>query len=437
MSHISKGDVHAYLDGALGAYPEEAARHIREHLDACRDCAQLLEDERRLRQEADAILAASTPRPVEVAPLEELLARAAESDHEEPAQGAEGSERKARPLVGSRLYSLRWAATVVIALGAGWMAREVTGPAGGVTNGAANERGAANELVATESVSRPVADQERLEGDVVGGLAEAETLRESQAAAADRLAEVDAPPESQVVVTSALRREETRSVSPGAVAVGGASLGADRGAGGSDDAAVLGDAAAPDNAAVLDQVQRRQRAASAVAEVVPADANARAQAAEPPVERARLSDELRASALASSASDSDRQDGASVFSNAPPGASASASLSATSFRVPGLLILDVRVAPEADGRAGEPSGLVVVTQELEDGRVIELRFVPLARSDVVRREVFQERNNLLGRTVQADWRTAVREVPGGVAVLSGPLTERELEDLLDSVLGPR
>ena len=437
MSHISKGDVHAYLDGALGAYPEEAARHIRGHLDACRDCAQLLEDERRLRQEADAILAASTPRPVEVAPLEELLARAAESDHEEPAQGAEGSERKARPLVGGLLYSLRWAATVVIALGAGWMAREVTGPAGGVINGAASERGAANEVVATESVSRPIADQERLERDVVGGLAEAETLRESQAAVADRLAEVDAPPESQAAVITALRREETRSVSPGAVAVGGASPGADRAAGGSDDAAVVGDATAPDNAAVLDQVQRRQRAASAVAEVVPADANARARAAEPSVETARLSDEQRASALSISAADSDRQDGASVFGNAPPGASASASLSSISFLVPGLPVLDMRVAPEADGRAGEPGGLVVVTQELEDGRVIELRFVPLVGSDVVRREVFQERNNLLGRTAQADWRTTVREVPGGVAVLSGPLTQRELEDLLDRVLGPR
>ncbi|MCH7856669.1 MAG: hypothetical protein IIB37_07950 [Gemmatimonadetes bacterium] len=81
--------------------------------------------------------------------------------------------------------------------------------------------------------------------------------------------------------------------------------------------------------------------------------------------------------------------------------------------------------------------MVVVTQELKDGRVIELRFVPLVGSDVMRREVFQERNNLLGRTAQADWRTTVREVPGGVAVLSGPLTERELEDLLDRVLGPR
>ena len=280
-----------------------------------------------------------------------------------------------------------------------------------------------------------------MERDVVGGLAEAETLRESQGAVADRLAEVDVPPESQAVVITVLTREETRSVSPGVVAVGGADLGADRGAGGFDDAAAVGDATAPDDAAVLDQVQRRQRAASAVApEVVPADANARAQAAEPSVERARLSDEPRASALsisANSAADSDRQDGASVFGNAPPGASASASLSSISFLVPGLPVLDIRVAPEADGRAGELGGLVVVTQELEDGRVIELRFVPLVGSDVVRREVFQERNNLRGRTVQADWRTAVREVPGGVAVLSGPLTERELEDLLDRVLGPR
>ena len=170
MSHINKGDVHAYLDGALGAYPEETARHVREHLDTCRDCAQLLEGERRLRQEADAILAASAQGPVELDPLEVLLAKAAESDGPQPAEGAEeadGSERmgQGRPWVGSRLYALRWAATVVISLGAGWMAREVTGPAGEVT------RGAVTEGVATESGLRPVADQERLERDNAAGLA--------------------------------------------------------------------------------------------------------------------------------------------------------------------------------------------------------------------------------------------------------------------------
>ena len=85
MSHINKGDVHAYLDGALHAYPEEAARHVREHLDACRECAQLLEDERRLRQEASAILAVSAQGPVELDSLEELRARAAAvAGHQQP-----------------------------------------------------------------------------------------------------------------------------------------------------------------------------------------------------------------------------------------------------------------------------------------------------------------------------------------------------------------
>ena len=77
MSHINKGDVHAYLDGALGAYPTEAARHVRDHLDACTECAQLLADERRLRQEASSILAESAQGAVELDPFEELLVRAA------------------------------------------------------------------------------------------------------------------------------------------------------------------------------------------------------------------------------------------------------------------------------------------------------------------------------------------------------------------------
>ncbi len=204
MSHINKGDVHAYLDGALGAYPEEAAQHVREHLDACRECAHLLESERRLRQEASTILAASAQGPVELDPLEELLARAAEPDRRERAERAEGSEReeRARPLVGRRLYSLRWAAMVVISLGAGWMAREVTGPTGSVA------RGPAVEPVVTEIGFQPAADQERLERDNSGGFAEAETLRESQAGVADGRAEAPTP-ESQVAAVRRLAPTET------------------------------------------------------------------------------------------------------------------------------------------------------------------------------------------------------------------------------------
>ena len=398
MSHINKGDVHAYLDGALGAYPEEAAQHVREHLDACRECAHLLESERRLRQEASTILAASAQGPVELDPLEELLARAAEPDRRERAEQADGSERgeRVRPLIGRRLYSLRWAATVVISLGAGWMAREVIGPTGSVA------RGPAAESIVAEIDLQPAADQERLERDNVGGFAET-------------------PP----------------AEAPSAVVVGGGVSGANRGAGAFDDDVVLDQ---------VEPVPARQRAEVAVTRgVVVGDARVSAQATERP---ARVSDDLRASALSDSPSDSDRQDGPARFRNVAPVPSASALLSTTSFLVPGLPVRDVRVGPEADGTGGSPGGSVVVrslavhsvvvTQELEDGRTIELRFIPSPGSDEVLKEELQERNDRLGRrTQQAGWATVVRDVPGGLAVLSGPLTQPELEDLLDRVLGSR
>jgi hypothetical protein len=74
---------------------------------------------------------------------------------------------------------------------------------------------------------------------------------------------------------------------------------------------------------------------------------------------------------------------------------------------------------------------VVVTQELGDGRLIELEFVPLAVSEAVVGGAFQERSDFLDRIQPAGWARAVRDVPGGVAVLSGPLTEPELAELLD------
>ena len=404
MSHISRGDIHAYLDGALGAYPEEAARHVREHLDVCRECAQLLEVERRLRQEASTIITASAQGPVELDPLEELLARAKAFDGPEGAEEPERSGRMggARSSVGSRMYVLRWAATVVVSLGAGWMARDVTGPAGDVA------RGPVAEPAATEIRLRRAADEQRAERDNTGELAEAETLLESQAAVAAGLAEAEAPRES-----------------PGAGAVGGDGLGADRGAGGFDDDAVLDQ---------VEAVSARQRAESAVArEVGPADASVGAQAAEPQVQAPSLSDELRRSAP-----DLDRRDAASPLGYAAPAPSTAASLSTTSsFLVPGLPVRDVRLVPGADGSAGGPGGSVVVTQELDDGRLVELQFVPSAGSDAVVGGVFQERNEFLGRIQPAGWAMAVRDVPGGVAVLSGPLTEPELGELLDRALGLR
>ncbi len=413
MSHISKGDVHAYLDGALGAYSEEAARHVREHLDACPECAQQLEAESRLRDEASAILESSTPGPVELDPLEELLARAAASGGQGQADRSEPSGR-ARPTLGSRMYSLRWAATVVVSLGAGWMARDLSGPAGDVARRSVfepAESSSVSEPVVTEIGVRGLADQQRMERDNVSGLAEAETSLEAPSKLDAGFAEEATPPESRGAIASDV--------------VGG----------------VVGGGAGQrvvefDDDARLDQVETlsaRQRAQSAIAEgAEPADPRVSGQPVERRMEPASLSDELR-----SLAPDSDQPDSVSQVADAAPGLLATPSFSTTPFLVPGFPVREVRLTLEAEGLTGVPAGSVVVTQELGDGLVIELQFVPLAGSDAVLREAFQERNDLLGRASRANWGRAVRDVPGGLAVLSGPLTDGELAELLDRALGPR
>ncbi len=410
MSHISKGDIHAYLDGALGAYPEEAARHVREHLGACRACAEVLEEERRLREEASAILAASALGPVALDSLEELRARATALDGQERAEGAKGPERadrmvRTRPSLAGRMYSIRWAATVVISLGAGWMAREVTGPTGDATGEVVGEPVVREMGVRSPDAQEREASLELMERDNAGRIAEAETL--------------PASPSSEVVE--------------------GAPPVSDRAAGGFDDDAVL------------DQVEAspvRQREESAVARGVgPAAASVAAQVEAPPVEeppvqepqveeppvQARIfRDELR-----SSTSAVDRRDRAVLLGNEARRVLAGETVSNTPFLVPGLPVRDVRLAPRDGGQGGGAGGAVVVTQELPDGRVVELRFVPLASGDVVVGGAFQARNDPLSRTQREGWGTVVRDVPGGVAVLSGPLTEPELDELLDRMLGPR
>ena len=400
MSHISKGDIHAYLDGALGAYPEEAARHVREHLGACRACAEVLEEERRLREEASAILAASALGPVALDSLEELRARATALDGQERAEGAKGPERadrmvRARPSLAGRMYSIRWAATVVISLGAGWMVREVTGPTGDATREIGREPVVREVGVRSPDAQEREASLELMERDNAGRFAEAET-----------------PP-----------------ASPSSEVVAGAPPVSDRAAGGFDDDAVL------------DQVEAlpvRQREESAVARgVEPADASVAAQVEETPVEETPVQARAFLDELRSSTSAVDRRDRAVLLSNEAPRAFAGGTVSTTPFLVPGLPVRDVRLAPGADGQGGRAGGAVVVTQELPDGRVVELRFVPLASRDVVVGGAFQARDDSFSRTQRAGWGTVVRDVPGGVAVLSGPLTEPELDELLDRMLGPR
>ncbi len=110
MSHVTEGALHAYLDGALDEYPAAEAERIRGHLDGCAECANRLEQERQIRSDATAMLGLAAPE-VEMPSLEELRAYVK-------------ATRLPRPTAAIRMYRMGWAASVVLALGAGWMVRD-------------------------------------------------------------------------------------------------------------------------------------------------------------------------------------------------------------------------------------------------------------------------------------------------------------------------
>ncbi|PYO82346.1 MAG: hypothetical protein DMD65_09030 [Gemmatimonadetes bacterium] len=98
MSHVDDGTLHAYLDGEL---PPDEARGVDAHLAQCPDCRTRLEEERALIGRAD-----------------ELLGRAAPPDRALPPFRPGDAKAPGRLWWQVRL-PLAWAATVVLALGAG------------------------------------------------------------------------------------------------------------------------------------------------------------------------------------------------------------------------------------------------------------------------------------------------------------------------------
>ena len=107
--HVDEGALHAYLDGALDEYPTAEAERIRAHLDECAQCAARLEAERAIRSDAHAMLGLAAPE-VDMPSLEELRAYVKRT-------------RPTRPPAAVRMYRLGWAASIVLAVGAGWMLR--------------------------------------------------------------------------------------------------------------------------------------------------------------------------------------------------------------------------------------------------------------------------------------------------------------------------
>jgi len=135
MPHVDEGQLHAYLDRGPGAATESEWATFESHLALCEDCQGRLEEARRIRDRAHEILASVGPAEVAVPPFESLVARSnagGDSGGGSSGGASGGASRQLGP--GDALkrkwrsgnFPLAWAATIMVAVGAGWMARQVT-----------------------------------------------------------------------------------------------------------------------------------------------------------------------------------------------------------------------------------------------------------------------------------------------------------------------
>lgn len=122
MQHIDEGLLNAYLDDALDAYPPEDARWVQEHLESCGECELRLEEQRSIRAAAHTLLDGAAPAGVEFASLEALRAEAHGATPAEEGDPAAAMSRARGPGV---FVQLSWAASILVAVGAGWMARDL------------------------------------------------------------------------------------------------------------------------------------------------------------------------------------------------------------------------------------------------------------------------------------------------------------------------
>ncbi len=180
MSHVDEGALHAYLDGALDEFPRTEAERIRGHLDACSECTERLEIARSERADAHAMLNLAAPE-VELPTLEELRTYVKQT-------------RRTPSKMSVRMYRMGWAASVVLALGTGWVLRD-----GQVAQDAVLERQLGAPIV------ERAADRAEVEGaaDVVRPRVVTETAATGsvETATAARIATPEMPEdESSVVV---------------------------------------------------------------------------------------------------------------------------------------------------------------------------------------------------------------------------------------------
>ena len=117
MSHVDEGRLSEYLDRRTAGSTDRRIdgstdrAEIERHLAECGECRARLEEVRAVRDRAAALLRAAAPAKVAMPQFAEIQAR------------ARARQAPRRVLTMRRLTALGWAATIVLAVGVGWLAR--------------------------------------------------------------------------------------------------------------------------------------------------------------------------------------------------------------------------------------------------------------------------------------------------------------------------
>ena len=117
MPHATEGELHAHIDGALDAIDPTAAARLVAHLETCADCRGRLAEARSVRDESAALLEVALGGAVEPPPFEMLARKAGRRGD------LSGGVRRPQRRPGGE--KLAWAASIAVALGAGWMGHAV------------------------------------------------------------------------------------------------------------------------------------------------------------------------------------------------------------------------------------------------------------------------------------------------------------------------
>ena len=212
MSHVAEGLLHAHLDGALDAEGRREWSEAAAHLDVCEDCRRRLEEARAIRGAAAALLAGAAAEPSPRPAFEELAAAAAARRGEDPLEGRSGGPAETGAPPGRRHRAttpwwgfpmkLAWAASLVLAVGAGWIGRQLMieqgEPVPGFTAGSQVAIAARDENRADGARTDGEGDADRAEEELAGA-ARPEIARgnERREAAENRAAPPETPVDEQ------------------------------------------------------------------------------------------------------------------------------------------------------------------------------------------------------------------------------------------------